>query len=115
MIGYVLWSDVSGDKAIIWCEDQGDLVYFHGKPEASQGAVCKGDWIQFDLTQKGNMRLAANARVLDGEGVPDLAEELIKAVSSGARQVDGTGGAAMGSNVILFPLPANRSKTIRYG
>ena len=27
MLGVVLWSDVSDRKAVIWCEDQGDLAY----------------------------------------------------------------------------------------
>ena len=30
MLGVVLWSDAGDNKAVIWCEDHGDLAYFNG-------------------------------------------------------------------------------------
>lgn len=51
-------------KAVIWCEDQGDLAYFS---ETNQTATFDsffevGDVVEFDYTTRRNMRLALNPR-----------------------------------------------------
>ena len=135
MIGYVLWIDVAVGKAIIWCEDQGDLAYYSRHRDASQTAVCKGDWVQFDLTEKGNMRLAANAVILDEVGYPDLSEMLVEAAplpkaastavtadhparATGAgRSFEASGGVEVVTegNVIPFPAFSKWHTAARYG
>ncbi len=115
MIGIVLWSDKSAGKAIIWCEDQGDLAYYCEANDRLRIPVSKGDWVQFDLAEEGNLRLAGNARVLDGKTYPDLSEMLIEAgaIQKGAAGVESRPAGA--SNVIPFPNPSNRRKSVRYG
>ena len=123
MIGYVLWSDESVGKAIIWCEDQGDLAFYLSDGGSSM-VVSKGDWIQFDLSQEGKLRLAANARVLERHVYPELSEMLIEGlplnrseVEIGGRPDEGhVGGPPQRrSNVIPFPSQTRRRKTVRYG
>ena len=33
MYGVVLWADASDTKAVIWCEDQGNLAYYTAAEE----------------------------------------------------------------------------------
>jgi hypothetical protein len=80
MLGVVLWSDNSAKKAIVWCEDHGDLAYIGvSKPNASHTAdFAEGDLIRFELTNDGKIRHAINPRRIARhacapiEGVVDL-------------------------------------------
>ena len=69
MLGVVLWSDASDRKAVIWCEDQGDLAFVN----ASDGYDTvlhhdsffdAGDLLQFDMKVKDQTRRATNTRLL---------------------------------------------------
>lgn len=66
MIGVVLWSDNKDRKAVVWCEDQGDLAFLSGR----DGALCNdeffeiGDVLEFDLTLERSCRRASNATLL---------------------------------------------------
>ena len=78
MFGVVLWSDAAAQKAVIWCEDQGELAFYtpengsiHGAP-----ALDAGDLIQFDVSVQQNMRKASNPQVLMQSHSPDLPEKL---------------------------------------
>lgn len=77
MIGIVLWRDVTAGKAIIWCEDQGDLAFYSHPDTIDTFVICVGDWVQFDLGLSGDVRLAANIRVLQELGYPGLVEDLV--------------------------------------
>ena len=114
MIGIVLWSDVRAGKAIIRCEDQGDLAYYCGANDTLRTTVAKGDWVQFDLAEEGNLRLAGNARVLDGKAYPELSEMLFDAGSSAERAKPAMRSASAG-NVIPFPHRSSRRRTVCYG
>ncbi|MEM6887762.1 MAG: hypothetical protein AAF636_06435 [Pseudomonadota bacterium] len=62
MIGVVLWSDPKDRKAVIWCEDQGDLAFLN-TPESeieSQGFFDAGDVVQFDVELDCSIRRAHN-------------------------------------------------------
>ncbi|WP_439122195.1 hypothetical protein [Marivita sp.] len=78
MFGVVLWSDAAAQKAVIWCEDQGELAYYtpgdgsiHDAP-----ALDAGDLIQFDVVVQENVRKARNPQVLMPSHSPDLPEKL---------------------------------------
>lgn len=81
MYGVVLWSDEVQNRAVIWCEDHGDLAYF----EAGQdwhGAVpgmSPGDLVTFDLSVERLMRVARNPRLVATEEYPTLASDLRRA------------------------------------
>ncbi len=76
MYGVVLWSDTRECKAVIWCEDHGDLAYYRRSDMAEQVALDAGDWVQFDVTRERHMRYAHNPRLV-AEGVFDgLADSL---------------------------------------
>lgn len=77
MIGIVLWRDVTAGKAIIWCEDQGDLAFYSHPDTIDTFVVCVGDWVRFDLRLSEDVRLAANIRVLQEPGCPGLVEDLV--------------------------------------
>lgn len=66
MLGVVLWSDASDRKAVIWCEDQGDLAYV--KPEvdkcSQEDFFDAGDLVQFDMNTQSSMRIAQNPRLV---------------------------------------------------
>lgn len=80
MLGVVLWSDNSAKKAIVWCEDHGDLAYIGvSKSEDTTAAdFAEGDLIRFELTNDGKIRHAVNPRRIARhacapiEGVVDL-------------------------------------------
>lgn len=66
MLGVVLWSDASDKKAVIWCEDHGDLAFVN----ASETLLKKddffdaGDLVQFDMHMKDSTRHACNTRLV---------------------------------------------------
>ena len=66
MLGVVLWSDATDRKAVIWCEDQGDLAYVNGKEhDLIQGDFFDaGDLVQFDMHVLNAMRHAHNPRLV---------------------------------------------------
>ena len=78
MFGVVLWSDASAGKAVIWCEDQGELAYYtptedslHEGPE-----LDAGDLIQFDLSVHKNIRKASNPQLVVQSHSPSLPDKL---------------------------------------
>ncbi|WP_299374384.1 hypothetical protein [uncultured Tateyamaria sp.] len=79
MIGVILWSDAADQKAVIWCEDQGDLAFLaNPEPQAQCDAFfAVGDVVEFDVQTDRNMRLANNAiRVRQNQG-PTLTDGLL--------------------------------------
>lgn len=79
MSGVVLWADKCDGKAVIWCEDQGDLAYFTSGTLSdvhSGAALDAGDLISFDFEQKSNIRLAYRPELLNAAHAPGLADSL---------------------------------------
>ena len=77
MLGVVLWSDASDRKAVIWCEDQGDLAYV--KPcdavLRSDDFFDAGDLVQFEMKVSHQTRVAHNTRLViekAGSELPDV-------------------------------------------
>ncbi len=78
MFGVVLWSDPNQKRAVIWCEDHGDLAFFNGDGvDPTQALVMDpGDLVQFDLCEDRHIRLASNAKLVASEEYPTLANDL---------------------------------------
>jgi len=82
MFGVVLWSDTQERKAVIWCEDHGDLAFYRQSGCTENLPLDAGDWVQFDLTLDRHMRLAHNPKLVSEGVCPGLADAL-SAVSPG--------------------------------
>ncbi|OWU83508.1 hypothetical protein ATO6_18290 [Oceanicola sp. 22II-s10i] len=78
MFGVVLWSDRRDDRAVIWCEDHGDLAYFNAREDALDATpeLDPGDLVQFDVTETGRLRRARNPRLVAEDQYPTLAGDL---------------------------------------
>ena len=81
MFGVVLWSDQIRKRAVIWCEDHGDLAFFGGEGvDSLEGADMEpGDLVQFDIRADRHMRLASNPKLVASDEYPTLANDLMKA------------------------------------
>ncbi|WP_353472061.1 hypothetical protein PVT71_12240 [Salipiger sp. H15] len=111
MFGVVLWADLADQKAVIWCEDHGDLAYWHD-PVVSQHdgiSLDVGDLVQFDMMEGAQLRHAMNPERLESKQFFGLAQSL-RTVGPEPR---GTAPreAADGS-VVLFPGPWQREKNV---
>lgn len=83
MIGVVLWADARDRKAVIWCEDHGNLAYYTAPNQTAHEGECldAGDLIAFDIREEHDCRLARNPRRVNAGFAPYLAHDL-----SGARR-----------------------------
>ncbi|MEM1073142.1 MAG: hypothetical protein AAGI36_01720 [Pseudomonadota bacterium] len=99
MLGVVLWSDAAKRKAVIWCEDQGDLAYFKPQDSALQAEQFfdAGDLVQFDLVNCSSIRRASNTKLVAAQGGSSLPHVLR------APQADAEAGQV--SRVIPFERP----------
>ncbi|HSF92017.1 MAG TPA: hypothetical protein VLA51_07400 [Paracoccaceae bacterium] len=66
MLGVILWSNAADRKAVIWCEDQGDLAFFTSPDDHLETSEFfdAGDLVQFDLEVHASMRRAHNPRLV---------------------------------------------------
>ena len=76
MFGVVLWSDTDERKAVIWCEDHGDLAFYKQNEQEPKLPLDAGDWVQFDLTMERHLRYAHNPRLVAEGAYTDLADVL---------------------------------------
>lgn len=76
MYGVVLWCDAQENKAVIWCEDHGDLAFYQQSENAVDVAFDAGDWVQFDMTTERHLRLAHNPRLISESAYSGLADVL---------------------------------------
>lgn len=107
MIGVVLWRDETLTKAVIWCEDQGDLAFYTKDAGAEFQEFNPGDWVEFELTISGNVRIAGNLSVLIEQGSPDLADRLsAEACGRDCGAEDQTRGA-----VVPFPVQSAKKRS----
>jgi len=89
MIGVILWSDVADQKAVIWCEDHGDLAYLtqDGADMLPDAFVDAGDVVEFDLVTRRNLRLAESVTLIETAD----ASHLVQALKSDDASVQKTG------------------------
>lgn len=86
MLGVVLWSDVTDRKAVIWCEDQGDLAYWTCETDTSTETLFDaGDLVQFDMEIMPTMRKAHNPTLVIEQAGKGLTQAL-RASSAGNRK-----------------------------
>ncbi|HEY9039349.1 MAG TPA: hypothetical protein VIN05_10465 [Roseovarius sp.] len=97
MYGVVLWTDQRENRAVIWCEDHGDLAFYRGA-SGGDAAMAAGDLVEFDLRDAGDMRLADMPRLVTRRSHPTLSAELKKA------------GTRMGAIRGEAPVPANNGR-----
>lgn len=66
MCGLVLWANSDDQKAVVWCEDQGDLAFYvEPKDTAMSGvALDAGDLIEFELREDRQFRRVTNPTLL---------------------------------------------------
>ncbi|WP_299350275.1 hypothetical protein [uncultured Shimia sp.] len=106
MLGVVLWSDNADKKAVIWCEDQGDLAFFNGDNYMPRELVDldAGDLVHFELQQEKHLRYAHNPRRIEQGAYEGLAGALQEAAKP--RQPNEMGRSATkpqaSADVILF-------------
>lgn len=94
MYGVVLWSDRRTNRAVIWCEDHGDLAFYRGVA-GGDVAMAAGDLIEFDLREEHDMRRADMPRLVTRRSHPTLGADLKRA------------SACMGAIDRATPLAAN--------
>lgn len=96
MFGVVLWSDCATQKAVIWCEDHGELAYFDAveHPGAVDLALEPGDLVRFELCQAGRMRLVRNPCLVAEQQFPTLASDLKERAPAGNRAARAAGTPA---------------------
>jgi len=76
MFGVVLWSDTQENKAVIWCEDQGDLAFYRQPGEGEGISLDAGDLVQFEMTVDRHFRFVHNPRLVAEGYHTGLADEL---------------------------------------
>lgn len=78
MLGVVLWADASDRKAVIWCEDHGNLAYYTGGEQSVHDGMDldPGDLIEFDLREDRDVRRARNLRRVDAGYAPGIVRDL---------------------------------------
>lgn len=76
MYGVVLWSDEQEQKAVIWCEDHGDLAFYRNTDGTNACDLDAGDWVCFDMTMESSQRFAHNPRLIHEGVYPELADAL---------------------------------------
>ncbi|WP_282602537.1 hypothetical protein [Paracoccus sp. PARArs4] len=87
MIGVVVWSCASREKAIIWCEDQANLAYLEGTAGLAQAMRWPeaGDLVELETRTKGELRHAFDLRMLSEKSCPELPELLAAADGAPSR------------------------------
>lgn len=115
MFGVVLWSDQIRKRAVIWCEDHGDLAFFSGDDEtAMDGAAMEpGDLVQFDVRSERHMRLASNPKLVATDEYPTLANDLMKAGNVMDAQINPQERQSSGKIVVFDPKPARQQPQLR--
>ena len=107
MIGVILWSDAPLTKAVIWCDDQGDLAFFSNRAGTECAELNPGDWVEFDVTLSGNIRVAENLAIVLEQGSPDLADRLSATAECKAEDAGG-----QEQKVVPFPLQAAEKRRV---
>lgn len=101
MFGVVLWSNPDEGKAVIWCEDQGDLAYVEpGGFGSDPLAIEAGDLVELEFSSTSQSRSVESARLVERQAYPSIADKLTG--------YDKTPHARTGSAEIIKFLPAKK-------
>ncbi|MEX0286924.1 MAG: hypothetical protein AB3N23_20150 [Paracoccaceae bacterium] len=77
MFGVVLWSDQSAGKAVIWCEDHGDLAFYSEADCGTEVLLGAGDLVKFELSMERQFRYAHKPELVSDSFSSGLAEALL--------------------------------------
>lgn len=86
MLGLVLWSDSAAGRAVIWCEDHGDLAFYEAQGAAVP--VRAGDLVHATLDGSGRLRRAHALCIVArgaGAGLPQRLSRVAACQAAGAR------------------------------
>ncbi len=103
MCGVVLWSNPDDQKAVVWCEDQGNLAYYLEPQNDGMTGVSldAGDLIEFELKEDPQMRRVTNPTLLVEDHAPELARQLDRCANTPSAKDKSK------SNVVQFPRKQN--------
>ena len=90
MYGIVLWSDVNDRSAVIWCEDHGDLAFLQHDRFARGAPLEAGDWVRFEVTVAGRMRLARSVELVENGAARALPRCLAEAAMATSDGIEGS-------------------------
>lgn len=73
MIGVILWSNMSKEKAIIWCEDHAALAYLQGRDNLiGDKWPDAGDLVELECEEVDQHRLARSVALISAPGMTRL-------------------------------------------
>ncbi len=106
MCGVVLWSNPDDQKAVVWCEDQGNLAYYVEPEDNALTGVSldPGDLIEFELREDPQYRRVTNPVLL----VQDHASDLVRHLGIATDQKRSSPANGWTGNVVQFPRSASR-------
>ncbi len=84
MYGLVLWSDADAGKAVIWCEDHGDLAFYREPETGADILLGAGDLVEFELTMERQFRYARNPHLVSESVSVGLAQALSVGAPAGS-------------------------------
>ncbi|MDZ7710952.1 MAG: hypothetical protein U5K36_13595 [Roseovarius sp.] len=87
MLGLVLWCDAASGRAVIWCEDHGDLAWYEAE-SAAAAPVRAGDLVRVGLDGAGAVRRAHALWIVArgaGAGLPQRLSQAAARQAAGAR------------------------------
>ena len=76
MLGVVIWSDESSKKAVIWCEDHGDLAFYKEQDADEVIMLGAGDLVEFEVTMERQFRYVKNPQLVSDSYSSGLADAL---------------------------------------
>lgn len=79
MLGLILWCDGAEGRALIWCEDHGDLAWYEaGGEEAPPVPVRTGDLVHVGVSAAPGLRRAQALRIVARGAHADLPRQLAR-------------------------------------
>jgi len=110
MFGYILWSDPAMTQAIIWSEDQGDLVFFQGIiGEVSR--LRKGDCVTFSLEMRDGRRYANDLLKAEQTLEVELADNLQRCAQAACQEEAAPDDCREAAQVLIFPTVSQCGET----
>lgn len=75
MRGVIIWHCKTTERAVVWCDDSGELAYAGGHQSwANPGTrVAIGDYVAFELQPSTAARSCKNMRLIEQGMAPELA------------------------------------------
>lgn len=112
MCGVVLWSSDDDGRAVIWCEDHGNLAFYSGQTaDMHEGpSLDAGDLIEFDLEDRHEHRRASNPKLLVEDHSPRIAVGLRNSAQAAAARP----AHRPQPNVVSLPLPGDERSPEHY-